>query len=111
MVQIILILDFLFVINDYLIDRDSCKAVLVVGSAILYLGSFAMSGLAYYYYGREVRCSRNIAFITCTMIAGIFCTALSVSAPSKSPMSDRGHEKNIHARSSKGYCDTQTGLF
>ena len=77
-VQIILILEFMFTINIYLIDRDRCRAVLVIGSAILFLGSFAMSGLAYYYYGREARCSRNIAFISLTIIAGVFCTLLSV---------------------------------
>lgn len=78
-VQIILILEFMFVINDYLIDRDGCKAVLIVGSAILFIGSFAVSALAFYYYGRSAACTRNICFIAFTVVGGILCTLLSVS--------------------------------
>ena len=77
-VQIILILEFMFVINDYLVDRDACKAVLIIGSVILLIGSFAVSALAFYYYGRSAACKRNICFIAFTAIGGILLTLLSV---------------------------------
>lgn len=81
-VQIILILEFMFVINDYLVDRDACKAVLIIGSVILFIGSFAVSALAFYYYGRSAACKRNICFIAFTAIGGISLTLLSVSLSS-----------------------------
>ena len=80
-IQIILILDFIFIINEYLIDKEACHFVLISGSALLYLGSLAFNGLAYYYYAPTGACRLNIFFITWTLIMGIFITVLSVGQP------------------------------
>lgn len=78
--QIILVLDFVFVINEYLIDKEACHFVLISGSSILLLGSLAFSALAYYYYAPQTSCSLNVFFITFTLILGILAVALSVSS-------------------------------
>ena len=79
MVQIVLILDFVFLINNYLVERDGCKMTLILGSIILFAASFGLSSLAYYYYAMEAHCSRNILFISWTIIIGVIIALLSVS--------------------------------
>lgn len=77
--QIILILDFVFLINAYLVERDGCKMTLILGSAVLFLASFGLSSLAYFYYVCDIHCTRNILFISWTIIIGVLVSLLSVS--------------------------------
>lgn len=77
-VQIVLALDFMFAINEWLVDREGCHFMLISGSALLFLGGFAFAGLAYYYYAPAGGCGLNIFFITFTIILSLFVAALSV---------------------------------
>jgi len=59
----------------------ACRFTLIAGSALLFTGSLAFSGLAYYYYAGSPACGLNIFFITWTIIAGLLCAGLSVPPP------------------------------
>mmetsp|Transcript_57447 Transcript_57447/g.181881 ORF Transcript_57447/g.181881 Transcript_57447/m.181881 type:complete len:464 (+) Transcript_57447:4179-5570(+) len=84
LVQLFIILEFIYQINERLLDEQSypglAKAILVTVTLALYLASLAGIGLMYHYFAPHADCSLNILFITLTLILGLGYTILSVSS-------------------------------
>ena len=77
-VQIVILLDFVFGVNEWLLDRE-WGAALIAGSALLYGGGLAALGVLYHFWAPHARCSLNIFIITWTLILGLFYSGLSVA--------------------------------
>ncbi|KAK9811743.1 hypothetical protein WJX72_009404 [[Myrmecia] bisecta] len=79
--QIIILLDWFFGINEWLLSRDGWpeRVALICGSALFFLGSLAVLGVLYHFYAPFASCSLNIFFITWTLITAIVYTMISVS--------------------------------
>ena len=45
--QLVILLDFIYAVNEWLLDRDHCAFVLVAASALLIIGSFVGLGFLY----------------------------------------------------------------
>ena len=80
-IQIILLLGFIYAINEYLIDKDhaSHKVALVGATVSMYACGLVIIGFMYHFYAPAASCSLNIFFITWTLIMGIAYSIFSVS--------------------------------
>lgn len=68
--QVIELINFVYVINEYLTEREQCWSwtVLVLGSGLCFCGGLALLGVCYHFYAPSPSCSLNIFFITWTII-------------------------------------------
>ncbi len=79
-IQIILLLGFIYAINEYLIDKDhiSHKIALIGATVSMYACGLVIIGFMFHYYAPAASCSLNIFFITWTLILGIAYSIFSV---------------------------------
>lgn len=77
--QAIVIIDFVYELNEAMLDRGECKWTLILLSILAYSFYFTMLILGYIFYAPRGSCSTNIFWITFTLILGIAVTALSLS--------------------------------
>ncbi|KAK9907944.1 hypothetical protein WJX75_000353 [Coccomyxa subellipsoidea] len=80
-IQIILLLGFIYAINEYLIEKDhvSHKIALVGATVAMYACGIVIIGFMYHFYAPAASCSLNIFFITWTLIMGIAYSIFSVT--------------------------------
>ena len=80
-IQIILLLGFIYAINEYLIEKDhvSHKIALVGATVAMYACGIVIIGFMYHFYAPAASCSLNIFFITWTLIMGIAYSIFSAS--------------------------------
>lgn len=80
-IQIILLLGFIFQINEFLVDNEhiSHKIALVGATISMYACGLVIIGFMYHYYAPFASCGLNIFFITFTLIMGIAYSLFSVS--------------------------------
>ena len=81
LIQLIILLDFIYIINEYLLERDDGlgNGLLIGGSALLIIGSIIGTGFLYYLYSPSSSCSLNIFFITWNLIMFLIYGSLSIS--------------------------------
>ncbi|KAK9867400.1 hypothetical protein WJX84_004681 [Apatococcus fuscideae] len=77
--QVLIMIDFIYLINIWLLERDHCLPGLVIGTLITFIGSLGVTGVLYYFYAPSIHCHLNIFFITITLILGIGYSILSVT--------------------------------
>ncbi|GMH33931.1 hypothetical protein BSKO_01765 [Bryopsis sp. KO-2023] len=77
--QAVVIIDFVYELNEAMLDRGECKWTLILLSLLAYTFSFTMMILGYMFFAPRGTCSTNIFWITFTLLLGIFVTALSLS--------------------------------
>lgn len=77
--QAIVIIDFVYELNEAMLDRGECKWTLIVLSMLAYTFSFVMMILGYVFFAPRGSCSNNIFWITFTLILGTLTTGLSLS--------------------------------
>ncbi|KAK9840265.1 hypothetical protein WJX74_006470 [Apatococcus lobatus] len=77
--QVLIMIDFIYLINMWLLERDHCLPGLVIGTLVTFIGSLGVTGVLYYFYAPSVHCHLNIFFITITLILGIGYSILSVT--------------------------------
>lgn len=81
LLQLVLIMDFIYSANDYLLNHDDLHWILFSASACM-VGLFAAgSGFLYYYFAPHALCSMNIGFITSTLILAVLYTLASIAHP------------------------------
>jgi hypothetical protein len=63
---------WIYNVNECLVARDSKPAwtVLILGTALSFLGGLALIGAAYYYYAPTPGCRLNLFFITWSIVVG-----------------------------------------
>ena len=76
--QIIILLDCIFGLNEWLLDRE-WNGALIAGSALLYGGALAGLGLLFHWWAPRPSCALHIFFITWTLIMALVYTALSLT--------------------------------
>ena len=76
--QIIILLDCIFGLNEWLLDRE-WGAALVAGSALFHGGALAGLGLLYHLWAPRPTCGLHIFFITWTLVMALAYTALSLT--------------------------------
>lgn len=62
------------------VTRPECICPVVLATAVLFAAFVSGIVLLYIYFSPNVRCSRNIALITTTLLLSVAATALSVSS-------------------------------
>ncbi|PRW59950.1 putative serine incorporator [Chlorella sorokiniana] len=77
--QLIILLDFIYVVNEWLLERDQCAWALVASTALLICGAFVGIGFLYHYWAPEPSCSLNIWFITSIILFFLIYGAISIS--------------------------------
>ncbi|GAB4821842.1 hypothetical protein N2152v2_008888 [Parachlorella kessleri] len=77
--QLVLLLDFIYRINEWLLERERCSCVIVGLTGLLIVGSFVGSGFLYKYYAPHASCRLNIFFITWNIVLFLVYGAISVS--------------------------------
>lgn len=80
--QLIILLEFVYVVNEYLLDRDDnlARTALVSLSFLLIVGSLVGIGFLYHFWAPNASCSLNIFFITFTLILFLVYGTISVSS-------------------------------
>lgn len=81
LLQLVLIMDFVYSANDYLLSREDLCWVLITLSVVLIAAFITLLALLYYYFAPHALCSMNIGFITSTLILATGFTAFSVGHP------------------------------
>lgn len=79
LVQLIILLDFVYDANDWLLGRPRCAFALVAGSALLIVGSFVGAGFMFKFYAPSASCGLNIWFITSAILFFLVYGTVSVS--------------------------------
>ncbi|GLC60406.1 hypothetical protein PLESTB_001608800 [Pleodorina starrii] len=71
--QLVLLVNFVYQINEWLVERDTraAWAVLIGGAAITFAGGLVLTGITYHYYAPAGSCSLNIFFITWNLVLGL----------------------------------------
>lgn len=62
------------------ISREECVGPIIATTILLYIGFLASIVCLYFFFAPYATCSRNIAFVTFTLLLAIAVTALSVSS-------------------------------
>jgi len=78
--QLVILLDFIYNINEYLLERDRAAPILIGLTFILIAGSIVGMGFLYKYWAPNSGCSLNIFFITWTLILFLVYGTISVSS-------------------------------
>lgn len=69
--QLVILLEFIYAVNEWLVTRDGWCSWVLVGSTILFIvGSFVGLGFLYHFYAPEASCSLNIWFCTRCVLWG-----------------------------------------
>ncbi|DBA86260.1 hypothetical protein WJX77_011720 [Trebouxia sp. C0004] len=77
--QIIILLDFIYDVNEWLLKKANMGFVLVIGTFISYCGAIAIIGAIYKFWAPHPSCGLNIFFITFTLVLALIFTLISVS--------------------------------
>lgn len=77
--QAIVIIDFVYELNEAMVDREACRWTLILLSFLSYGFFIAMLSVGYHFYAPRGTCSTNIFWITWTIILAIIVTAISLS--------------------------------
>jgi hypothetical protein len=79
-IQIVLLLGFIYAINEALIDKEEIghKFALVGATVSMYAVGLVVIGFMYHLYAPFPSCSLNIFFITWTLIMGVAYSVFSV---------------------------------
>lgn len=77
--QLVIILEFVYVVNEWLLEREKCAFTLVVATLLMIAGSFVGIGFLYHYYAPSSSCSLNIWFITSAILFFLVYAGISVS--------------------------------
>ncbi|PSC71077.1 putative serine incorporator [Micractinium conductrix] len=77
--QLVIILDFIYVVNAWLVERRSCAFPLVAVTLLLICGSFVGIGFLFHHYAPQGSCSLNIWFITSIILLFLLYGFISVS--------------------------------
>ena len=81
LLQLVLIMDFVYTLNDALLRSEDLHWLLLALTAALLAGFLALLGVLYYYFAPHALCSMNIGFITSTLVLAALYTAASVAHP------------------------------
>ena len=81
LLQLVLIMDFVYSANDYLLARDDLHWLLIALSVALIAGFITLLSLLYYYFAPHALCSMNIGFITSILVLATGFTAFSMGHP------------------------------
>jgi hypothetical protein len=79
LLQLVILLDSVYKLNEYLIEREQCAFTLISLTLVLIAGTVVGMGFLYKYWAPNSGCSLNIFFITFTFILFIVYGAISVS--------------------------------
>lgn len=77
--QLIIVLDFVYMVNEWLLEREKCAFTLIASSFLFIVASFVGIGFLYYYYAPKPSCSLNIWFITSAIIFFLVYGIISIS--------------------------------
>lgn len=79
--QLIILLEFIYSINEYLLERDDwiSRTALIFLSFLLIVGSIVGLGFLYAFWAPKASCSLNIFFITFALILFLLYGSISVS--------------------------------
>jgi Serine incorporator (Serinc) len=80
LLQLVVVLETVFRLNEKVIGRVDCMLPIIGVTVLLFLGFFVALVLLYVFFAPSGGCSRNIAFVTVTLLFAIAVTALSVSS-------------------------------
>ena len=81
LLQLVLIMDFVYTFNDYLLKNEDVHWLLFALTAVMLAAFLAIIGLLYYYFAPHALCSQNIGFITSTLILAVLYTSASIAHP------------------------------
>ncbi|PNH11311.1 putative serine incorporator [Tetrabaena socialis] len=76
--QLVLLVNFVYEINEWLVERDTRWAwvLLVGGAAFCFGGGLALTGISFHYYAPAASCSLNVFFATWNLILGLVLAAV-----------------------------------
>ncbi len=79
-IQIVLLLGFIYAINEFLIEKEEIghRVALIGATVSMYAVGLVIIGFMYHYYAPFASCGLNIFFITWTLIMGIAYSLFSV---------------------------------
>jgi serine incorporator 1/3 len=79
--QLIILLEFVYAINEWLLERDDAfaRVMLVASTLLLIVGSIVGLGFLYTYWAPNGGCSLNIFFITFALILFLLYAFISIS--------------------------------
>ena len=76
--QLVVLLDFIYRLNNSLIDREGCVPVLVTLTAGCYVTGLVGIGFQYHMFAPSASCGLNIFLITFTLVLGVASGVVSV---------------------------------
>jgi hypothetical protein len=79
LLQLIILLDSVYKLNEYLLEREQCTFTLIALTMVMIVGTIVGMGFLYKYWAPNAKCSLNIFFITFTLILFLVYGAISVS--------------------------------
>ncbi|GFR44202.1 hypothetical protein Agub_g5385 [Astrephomene gubernaculifera] len=84
--QLVLLVAFVYEVNEWLVARDSpaAWALLVGGAAVAFGGGLVLTGITYHYYAPAASCSLNVFFITWNLLLGLGLVGL-LFVPRRAP--------------------------
>ncbi|EFJ41981.1 hypothetical protein VOLCADRAFT_77374 [Volvox carteri f. nagariensis] len=87
--QLVLLVNFVYEINEWLVERDTraAWAVLVGGTAVSFGGGLVgvvLTGITYHYYAPTGSCSLNLFFITWNLVVGLLLVGV-LFVPGRAP--------------------------
>eukprot|EP01025_Chloroclados_australasicus_P059973 TRINITY_DN7633_c0_g1_i11.p1 TRINITY_DN7633_c0_g1~~TRINITY_DN7633_c0_g1_i11.p1 ORF type:complete len:380 (-),score=30.60 TRINITY_DN7633_c0_g1_i11:334-1473(-) len=78
-IQLVILIDFWFVINEWLLDLSQGYWLLAIGSIFEIGASLAMIIYSYIYFAWKVECTLNIFLISISLVLGLLVLLLSVA--------------------------------
>lgn len=77
--QLVIILDFIYSVNEWLVERERCAFTLVSATVLLICGSLVGIGFLYNFYAPRPSCSLNIWYITSILLFFLVYGFISIS--------------------------------
>lgn len=80
LVQVVVLLETIFCINEELLSRDQCRWILVLSCATVYVGVITATVVLYAYFPWSKDCEHGVVIITVTLILILIMTVVSLAS-------------------------------